>query len=480
MYNRLVTRDRVAPDPDAARDGRYFIGVVTTGVYCRPRCSGRPLERNTRLFPSAAAAEAFGFRPCLRCHPERAAPLTGWTCASPVVARALELISDGTLDSNDLDALAARLGVSSRHLRRLFVEHLGASPAAVASARRTHFARALLDETDLSVAEVAFAAGFGSVRQFNHAIRTTFRRTPTELRAMRSRRALRSSGGGVVFRLPYRPPLDWPSLACFLAARAIPDVEAIDETGYRRLIVAGDEPAMVEVTPDPAGSWMVLRVHGARHARLIDLARRARRLFDLDADPAAVAGVLEADPRLAPLVRRDRLRVPGAWSAFETAVRILCGQQVSVAAASLAAGRIAEAFGKPVEGFEADGLLRLFPDAVTLAAAEPAGLPMPRARAEAIVALARAVADGTLSLEAGADLDELVASLRRLPGVGEWTAQQLAMRVAKHPDAFPAGDLGLRRAMRCLALDPSAAEAWRPWRAYAFVTLLGHDAPVGG
>ena len=448
-----------------------FTGVVTTGIYCRPGCSGAPLERNTRPYTSAAAAEAAGFRPCLRCRPDRE-PAPGWVDAPELVCRALRAIADGALDNATEDALAARLGVSARHLRRLFDVHVGATPAEVARSRRAHFARRLVDDTDLSLAQVAAAAGFNSVRQFNRVMLDVFRFTPRELRARRRAPDRLVTDGGLELHMPYRPPLAWPAMLSFLAPRAVPGVETIDlDAGvYRRVVELGDAPGVIEVWDEPKRDALRLRVHLPAFDGLVHLLASVRRLFDLDADPTVIDTALARDRTLRPLVRaRHGVRVPGAIDPFEVSVRAVLGQQVSVAGATTLAGRLVERFGVPVPGIAALGLTHLFPDAATLADADLTEVGLTRARARAVNTLAAAVASGALELHRARDLDHTLAELQALPGFGPWTAHYVAMRACGERDAFPASDLGLRRA---LGDDPGLrAEAWRPWRAYGAVQV---------
>lgn len=476
-----------ARDGDPGFDGRFFAGVVTTGVYCRSVCPvPRPPKReNVRFYSSAAGAERAGFRPCRTCRPERSAGTPPWSGLPPVVSRALVLIAQGALDEAGVDELAARLGLGSRHLRRLFDEYLGASPVAIAKARRTHFARRLIDETDLPMTEIAFAAGFRTLRQFNHDLRRTFGRSPTELR----RRKPRRSGGereAPEIKLPYRPPLDWPRMIEFLRGRATPGVEVAEHDRYRRTIRVDGRPGAIEIRVVANEPHLLLRVWLPSLRGLIGVAERARRVFDLAADPAEVAARLGPDPVLGPLVRaRPGLRVPGAWDPFEAAVRAILGQQISVRAASALATRLVERFGEPAEGVEVDGLTHLFPTPATLAEADVRAIGTTGSQARAIGALASAVASGEPALEASPDLDEFVARICELPGVGPWTAQYLAMRALGEPDAFPAGDLGLRRAVangrvvseREMRLR---AEEWRPWRAYAAMYLWTAGTNGGG
>lgn len=460
-YRALLSRDR-------RFDGRFFTGVLSTGVYCRPVCPARtPRRENVQFFACAAAAEEAGFRPCKRCLPYSAAATPSSPDLPDVVARALASIADGALDDAGVDALAARVAIGPRQLRRLFEQHLGASPLSVAKVRRVHFARSLLDDTGLSVAQIAFAAGFRSIRQFNHDMRATFGTTPTEMRAGRRPPA---SARGLGIRLAYRPPLDWAGAAGFFAARAIPGVEAVEPGRYARTVQVDGAAGVVEITP--ADGHLRLDAQLPAYDSLIGVVEKARRIFDLAADPATVARHLSLDPMLAPLVRaRPGLRLPGSYDGFETAVRAVLGQQISVRAATTLSGRLVDAYGKPVEGYEDRGLTHLFPTPETLAEADLASVGTTGAQATAIRALARATLDG-LTLEPGRPLDDLVADLCALPGVGPWTAHYLAMRACGEPDAFPAADLGLARATGLSPRQLAArAERWRPWRAYAAVYL---------
>ena len=443
-----------------------YTAVVTTGIYCRPGCSGQPLRRNTLRYEYAAAAEAAGFRPCLRCRPDRELE-ANWVEAPELVCRAMRCISDGLLDDTTEDELAHRLGVSARHLRRLFDTHIGATPSDVARSRRAHFARRLLDDTDLPIRDVAYAAGFNSVRQMNRVMKDVFRFTPLELRARRREPDRCVADGGLELRVPYRPPLAWDALLAFLSPRAIPGVEAVDvERGvYRRTVELSGAPGVVEAWNEPERDALRLRLHLPELDNLVHLVGGIRRLFDLDVEPDEVDTVLARDRVLRPLVRRRRgLRVPGAIDPFEIGVRAVLGQQVSVAAATRMAGRVVEAYGKKVPGIGELGLSHLFPTPRILARADLTEVGVTSARARAISAFAGAIDTGVVDLGPGRGLDGTVAALRALPGFGAWTAHYVAMRACGERDAFPAQDLALRRA---LGDDPSVrAEAWRPWRAY--------------
>ncbi len=475
-YRALATRDR-------RFDGRFFFGVRSTGVYCRPICPApTPRRRNCVFLACAAAAEQAGFRPCRRCRPEASPGTPAWIGTSATVSRALRLIGDGALDEGSVPALAARLGIGDRHLRRLFLAHLGATPLAVASTRRVLFARRLLDETPLPVAQVALASGFSSVRRFNEAMRAAFRTTPTALRRARSPRIAASD---LTLRLPYRPPLPWAALLAFLAPRCAPGVEEVCGDAYRRSFVLAGSQGIVEVRDDPGGDHLLARIRLSAPAPLIRIAERTRALFDLGADPGAIEPVLRRDPRLAArLAAMPGIRVPGSFDGFELAVRAILGQQVSVAAATRLAGRLTEQYGSPlrVESWPGSSLRHVFPEPAALARLDSRVARLPRARAAAIRALARAVEGGELALDGSRDLETSLRELAALPGIGEWTGQVVAMRALREPDAFPAGDLGLRRALGAAGRPATPAqvrelaEPWRPWRAYAASLLWMGDA----
>jgi len=460
---------------DARFDGRFFTAVLTTGVYCRPTCPARqPLRRNVRYFACAAAAEEAGFRPCRRCRPEAAPGTPAWVGTPATVARALRLIERGALDRASVDFLAARLGIGARHLRRLFLKHLGAAPKAIASSRRAHFARGLLDRTTLDCAEVAIASGFHSVRRFNQAIKAVFGRTPTQMRARGERRKI--TEGVTVLQLGFRPPFDWRSMLAFLSARAIPGVEQVDESAYRRSVASDGGVAGLEIKLAEAGHALELKVSGGKPSQLLELVRRVRRQFDLDADPLAIASGLGSSKSLAALVSsRPGLRVPGAFDPFELLVRAILGQQISVAAATTLSGRLALRFGTPCHA--GPGLTRLFPGAAVLAKVDVTQIGLPRARAKSISQVAAAVAASAQVLEPEESLEGLIDKLCRLPGVGPWTAHYVAMRGFSEPDAFPCADLGLRRALGDVSATELEAmsQSWRPWRAYAAMHLWAQD-----
>jgi AraC family transcriptional regulator, regulatory protein of adaptative response / DNA-3-methyladenine glycosylase II len=461
---------------DSRFDGRIFIGVITTGIYCRPICPvPSAKERNVRYFASAAAAAEAGFRPCLRCRPECSPGTPAWLGTSATVSRALRLISESPLEDGGVDALANHLGISARHLRRLFLQHLGAPPIAVAQTRRLHFAKKLIDETSLPMTQVALAAGFGSVRRFNATIRKVYSRTPTHVRRLARRSASAAEPDDeYVFRLRFRPPLDWDAMLAYLAPRATPGVELVADGCYRRTISVGEGvfQGAMEASLDKSGAAVVVRIRIADPRWLFFVVERVRHMFDLNADPFEIRAHLGRDPTFVHiLAKRSGLRVAGCWDGFELAVRAVLGQQVTVKGATTLAGRLAHTFGTPVN--LCNGLARAFPSAKTLADADLREIGLPTARAETIRALARAVADGRIVFTSVGDVQGFLARFRALPGIGEWTAQYVAMRALGDPDAFPASDLGLLRA--AAVSQPRELErrslAWRPWRAYAAMYL---------
>jgi AraC family transcriptional regulator of adaptative response / DNA-3-methyladenine glycosylase II len=471
-YRAISTRD-------ARFDGRLFVGVKTTGVYCRPICPARtPNFENTSFYPSAAAAQEAGFRPCLRCRPETSPDLAFWRGTTNTVSRALALIEAGGLDEADVEGLANRLGVGGRQLRRLFHRHVGASPIAVAQTRRILLAKQLIHETSLPMAEVALASGFNSVRRFNETFLQMFGRAPATLR--RARDKTKHQTGALSVRLPYRPPYDWDAMLSFLAARAISGVELVSDNIYRRTIAIGGECGVISVAPADSNRVNV-SVRFPNIAALPQIIARVRRVFDLAADPDTIGAHLALDGVLAPLVSaRPGLRVPGAWDGFELAVRAIFGQQITVPAATKLLGGLAAAYGAPLPAAigDGEGLSHLFPTPAGLAKADLAVLGMPKARAIAVMSLAQAIAADPAIFSRGASLEQAIAKLRSLPGIGEWTAQYIAMRELREPDAFPAADVGLLRAIAAAdgrrpspAEMLSRAERWRPWRAYAALHL---------
>jgi AraC family transcriptional regulator, regulatory protein of adaptative response / DNA-3-methyladenine glycosylase II len=458
FYQALVTKDR-------RFDGRVFFGVRTTGIYCRPICPARtPLEKNVAFFPTSAAAEEAGFRPCFRCRPETSPGTPAWLGTTATVSRALRLIAEGALDAGGVEPLASQLGITPRHLRRLFQEHLGASPQTIALVRRLDFARRLVDETDLPMTEIALGSGFESIRRFNDAFKKRFHRSPTEARKASGPR---SRAGAVSFRIPYRPPLAWERTLAFFGGRAIRAVETVEGETYRRTFRLAGKASYFELRPVPGEMALELSLPSMKELPLLEIVGRVRAQFDLDADPLTIETHLSKDPSLARLVKKTPgLRIPGTWDGFELAIRALLGQQVSVQGATTLAARLAERFGEKVDFPERPQLTRLFPTPEALAAAEPADLGIPKARGEAIRRLSREVAEGKLSLRPGADLMALRQSLLALPGIGPWTAEYIALRALGDPDAFPDTDLVLRRELSASGAA-ARSEAWRPWRSYA-------------
>lgn len=462
---------------DARFDGRFFTGVTSTGIYCRPVCPARtPARRNVSFYATAAAAQEAGFRPCLRCRPEAAPGTPAWRGTRTTVSRALRLLAESPGDRPpSVEDLAARLGVGDRHLRRLFAQHVGASPVSVAQTHRLLFAKRLIDETRLPMAHVAVAAGYASVRRFNAAVRNAYGKPPTALRRLR---AAPANGAGIVLDLAYRPPYAWDAMLAFLARRAVPGVEAVEGGEYRRSIRLDGSAGVVAVSCVPEAHALRARFHIQDTSKLLQAVSRLRDVFDLHADAAQIDAHLAGDPSLAPLVAaRPGLRVPGAWDPFELAVRAVLGQQVSVAAARTLAGRLVDAFGEALPAPYADAALRrLFPAPERLAGANLTRLGLTRARAATLRSLARAVAEGRVCFDAGSDPGTLLEQLQRLPGIGPWTAQYIGMRALEDPDAFPAGDLGLRAALAdgspwSESRLAARAERWRPWRAYAALHL---------
>ena len=447
-----------------------FAAVVTTGIYCRPGCGARPNQENVVRFGLAAAAEAAGFRACLRCRPYRAADLVVWS-GPELVCRAVQMILDGALDNGTEATLGARLGVSSRHLRRLFTSHLGVTPDGLARSARAHFARRLLDDTNLTILDVAFAAGYGSVRQFNRACTDIFRASPRQLRARRRAPDRLVADGGLPLRLPVEGPFDWVALLSYLGKRTIPGVESVADGTYRRTIVVEDSPGVLEMRFGDR-DHLDLVAHLPHWEELTHIAQRACRIAGLDLDLAEATEHLSRDPRIGWSVRaRPGIRVPGTWDAFETAVRAIVGQQASIAAANTITGRLVQRLGTPVAGLGPIGLTHTFPSAEILAEADLGELGLTRSRAESIKALARAVAADEVRLDRSVGLERLVDSITAIPGLGESTANYVALRLGER-DAFPATDLGLRRALEKQTIDPAtAAERWRPWRALAAMHL---------
>jgi len=479
-YRAIETRDR-------RFDGRLFVAVKTTGIYCRPFCPApTPNRKNVRFFPTAAAAQEAGFRPCLRCRPETSPELAFWRGSSNSVSRALGLIEAGALDSAGVEALALRLGLGERQLRRLFRQHLGASPVAIAQTRRILLAKQLIQDTSLPMVEVAAASGFGSIRRFNETFRQMYKRPPSALRRSGKAEPPAGAAGTVTVKLGYRPPYDWDAILAFLRMRAIPGVEVVSRDRYARTI-AFDGGSGVLVVEPAGGCCLKATVRLAELRHLPAVVARVRRVFDLAADPVAIGAHLAEDTVLAPLVAaRPGLRVPGAWDGFELAVRAILGQQITVSAATLLAGKLVACYGEALPDAACEpGLTHVFPTPQRLAGTDLSAIGMPKARRAALASLAASVVADPGIFGPRQTLEDAVAQLRALPGIGEWTAQYIAMRELREPDAFPVADIGLLRAMADHdGTRPSPAqllahaERWRPWRAYAALHLWASESPA--
>lgn len=474
----------VVQSRDRRFDGVFYTAVRTTGIYCRPSCPARtPASRNVSFHRTAAAAQTAGYRACKRCLPDATPGSPDWDLAATVAGRAMRLIADGVVDREGVSGLAARLGYTSRHLSRLLTTELGAGPLALARTQRAQTARALVESTALSLTDVAFAAGFSSVRQFNETMQEVYAATPSELRGRRGGRG--DTTGAIELRIAVRTPFSGRALLRFLADRAVPGIEVAevrpDGTGwYARTLDLPHGPgtARVELADvDGVGSSyvpMVLRLDDLRDTAAA--VARMRALLDADADPVAIDAHLGSDPVLAPLVvRRPGLRVPGHVDGVELAVRAVLGQQVTVVAARTAAARLVAAHGRPVIT-QVDGLTHLFPDAATVAAIDPEEFRMPRARARALVGMTAALANGDLALDRGPDRNDVRRDLVALPGIGPWTADYIALRALGHPDVWLPTDVGVRNALAGRApVDP---DRWAPWRSYALLHLWTSLADV--
>ena len=468
-YEALVAKD-------ARFDGAFFVGVKTTGIYCRPVCRARtPGRDRCEFFPRAALAEQAGFRACFRCRPERAPGHASVDAVSALVAAAVRRIEEGALNDGNVEELAAALGTSSRHLRRAMVAEIGLGPIELAGSRRIALARELLRGTDLPITDVAFASGFTSIRRFNDAYRASQKMTPTEVR--RPTRSAKAGvlEGGIRIELDVRPPFDPAAALAFLRARSVTGSEVFAGDAWLRAATIGGTTGIVAATPTARA--IIVEVSPALAPALMSIAARMRRVFDTDVDPLAIDAHLSRDPRLAPSVAaRPGLRVMGAFEPFEWAIRAVIGQQISVAGARTVASRLVLRFGAPVPSSPPDGPTHAFPVPDVLAAADEEDiirLGMTGARARTLHNLAKAVAEKRLVLDRGVDPTTMMASLLALPGIGPWTAEYIAMRALHWPDAFPAGDLGLRKALAG-ATEAEAerlSERWRPWRAYAAAHL---------
>jgi AraC family transcriptional regulator of adaptative response / DNA-3-methyladenine glycosylase II len=470
-------RYRAVASRDARFDGWFFTGVHTTGIYCRPSCPARtPLPHNVSFFPTAAGAQAAGFRACRRCRPDAVPGSPEWDVRADVVARAMRLIADGEVERTGVPGLAARLGYSERQLHRLLVAELGVGALALARAQRAQTARLLIETTRLSMAEVAFAAGFASIRQFNETVQAVFATTPSALRPT-SRRPDGGSPGWLTLRLAARAPFAADEVLLFLGAHATPGLEEWDGTTFSRVLDLPHGPAVVRLSP-AAGSAVTARLQLSELRDLGTAVARCRRLLDLDADPAAVDEVLGADPALSALVAgAPGRRVPTSPDASELAVRAVLGQQVSVAGARTLTAQLVTAAGRPLA--EPVGTLtHAFPRPAALADADLTAVGLTGARRRTVHALATALAHGSLSLGPGADRDEAARSLLALPGIGPWTAALVGLRGLADPDVWLPGDLALRRSLRTLdSSDGDAAARWRPWRSYAVMHLWALAVP---
>lgn len=471
-YRAMLSRDE-------RFDGRFFVGVKTTGIYCRPVCRVRtPGRQRCEFYPSAALAERAGYRACFRCRPELAPGLAPMDSVSRLVARAMRRIEAGALNDGSLEELACELGVTGRHLRRAVQAELGLSPIELAQTRRLSLAKQLLHDTQLPMVDVAFASGFRSLRRFNAAFKARYTRSPS---ALRRQGTLAARPETVCVTLSYRPPLAWAALLDFLSHRAVPGVELVRDGVYYRTAEIGGARGWLAVSQSRERPALRAELSFSLVRQVLPLVARLRRLFDLDAEPWVIAEHLAKDRRLArSLSARPGLRVPGAFDAFEAACRAVLGQQVSVAAATTLAGRLARAYGEPVET-PFPQLTRLTPAAARIAAADAsefAALGITSARARSLKRLAQELASGSLTLDGG-DAEGTVQRLQELPGIGPWTAQYVAMRALSWPDAFLEGDLGVRKALG--SIDARAARAlserWKPWRSYAVMHLWATPAP---
>ena len=467
---------RAVQGRDRRFDGVFYIGVRTTKIYCRPSCPAMtPQRRNVTFHPSAAAAQLAGFRACKRCLPDATPGSPDWDVRADTADRAMRLIADGTLERDGVEGLAARMGYSARHLNRLLVETYGAGPLALARSRRAQIARALVETSSMSFADVAFAAGFASIRQFNDTIREVYASTPTQLRSRRGR----AVAGAIAVRLGVREPYDGAAMLGFLSDRAVPGVETADEQSYRRTLSLPHGPGVVSVRLVDRPDGFVPCEFSLTDARdLAPALERTRRLLDADADPAAIAAQLGSDPHLGSVVRRrPGLRVPGHVDGWEAAVRAILGQQVTIAGARRLAEGFVDRRGHDLELAGEYGVSRLFPQPADLVDISAESWSMPGARVRALEALARAVVDGSVALDRSGERAEVREAILAVPGLGPWTASYIAMRALGDPDVFLPTDVGVRRAAVQLGLDPSPAEiekvaaAWRPWRSYALMHL---------
>jgi AraC family transcriptional regulator of adaptative response / DNA-3-methyladenine glycosylase II len=455
-------------------DGRFFAGIATTRVYCRSICPvsfGHP--DRVHWFQSAAAAEAAGFRPCRRCRPDTAPGSSAWFGTWAVVSRALKLISEGGLDGCNLEQLADRVGIGSRHLRRLFQQHLGGSPLKIARSHRVLIAKNLIVETQLPVTEIAIATGFRSIRQFNHSVRTAFGQSPTAIRRLHGTATRRDLPAGIIVHLPYRSPFDWPSIIQFFKSRVTPGVESVEDGIYRRTVEIGGVAGAIEVWHEASHARLSMRVHLPGCDRLMKVVQRTRRVFDLGADAQHIGSYLARDTRLAGMVmERPGLRVPGAWDGFELAVLAALGQNLTAANPPPAIGLLAKTFGRPLQ-LSIPGLTHLFPLPEILAEANLESIGISAQQAITIRALARAVLGETLTFDSVNGARNAALQVNSLLGSEEDTAAYIAMRALGDPDAFSCTSLAFRRALASYRSPVSPEEVmriferYRPWRAYA-------------
>jgi AraC family transcriptional regulator, regulatory protein of adaptative response / DNA-3-methyladenine glycosylase II len=481
---RMIEREHVVLDPDicwqaiwsrdARFDGRFFTAATTTGLYCRNVCPvpfAKP--QNIILFDYAADAESAGFRPCKRCQPQATPGTSAWVGTSAVVSRALRLILEGALNQGSVEDLAGRLGLGSRQLRRLFLQHLGLSPLKMATTQRLHLARKLISESTLPMTEIAFRSGFKSIREFNHSLRLATGQSPSKLRRAATTSPAPSRPGGLKLRLPYKPPFDWANLIAFLGQRAIPGVELVTRSSYQRTIELDGVPGFLTVRPDEAESRLVVNLEISTYEGLARTIERIRRMFDLSADPVQIASHLSRDPKLQPLIElRPGLRVPGVWDGFEVAVLAVLGQKLSTRVSNDKVARLVRAFGTPVES-SIRGLNYLFPRAEVLAVSDLSQAGISDDCADTIRLLAGPATRSHLTFATSRTLEQVVSQVGAVCGIDDSTANYIAMRALGEPDAFPARELGLRRNLAGAGRPVSPlnaiamAEPWRPWRAYA-------------
>ncbi len=466
---KICERARMARD--ARFDGRFFTGVHTTGIYCRPICPVRPAKAaHVCFFPSAAAAERHGFRPCLRCRPETAAGTPAWQGSAATISRGLTLINGGFLDEHSVEALAAVLGMGARHLTRLFMKHLGAPPHALARTRRVQIAKQLLDETSMPITEIAFAAGFSSIRRFNTAFKDTYGQPPSHLR--RNGHGQTLGQGAVTLQLAYRPPFNWPLLTGLLTDEATPGVESVRDSEYRRTIAIGPIAGWFSVRPILDRNLLYLSIQIADYTRLKNVIERVRTIFDLDANPGQIEHQLAEHPQCASLVRQAAgLRLLGAWDGFEVAVRVLVARDVGRDRTATVMSKLAATYGQPFVSSGAPHVTTLFPSATALMQASIASLGLSRTAENSINTLARAVVDGRIRFDPLLTFDELVSGLMRIANLDLPSAHWVAMRTLGEPDANPFGAPSLPTALVPQWLTATTQDTLRPWRSYAAMLL---------